>query len=47
MDVDTMLTAASLFSFFALVIGWMALPASKERTEPMRVSVPRPTAAEA
>ena len=47
MDVDTVLTAASLFSFFALVIGWMALPASKERPELTRVSVPRHTAAEA
>ena len=45
--MDMMLTAASLFSFFALVIGWVTLPASKESPEPTRVSAPRRSAAKA
>ena len=45
--METMLTAASIFSFFALVISWIALPASKEEPEPTRVAVPRGSAAEA
>ena len=45
------MTMAALGSFFVLVVGWMALPASKSAAEPARVAVtravPRTSAAEA
>lgn len=45
--MDTIMTAASLVSFFALVISWVTLPAQRGAPEPTRVSVPRRSAAEA
>jgi len=48
MDADTITMAVSLLSLFGLMVAGLALPASAGMAElPSRVSIPRPSTAEA